>query len=131
MNDNAKKWVKALRSGNYSQVRYCLQRPGLGFCCMGVACELAIQSGLSLRQAIVKRTEIDGVPSTIDCVSYDGQHQVLPHIVMQWLGLRTIEGAFKDDTLTLTALNDSGRSFVEIADIIERYADTLFTEDSP
>ena len=43
MNANAKKWVRALRSGKYKQGREWL-RAGDTFCCLGVACELAIKA---------------------------------------------------------------------------------------
>lgn len=40
----AKKWVKALRSGNYSQTTGKLCNPhGDSFCCLGVLTELYIQ----------------------------------------------------------------------------------------
>lgn len=34
------KWLAALRSGKYQQTRFWLHRPN-GFCCLGVACDLA------------------------------------------------------------------------------------------
>ena len=37
MNENAKKWVKALRSGEFEQGTGYL-RKGDKFCCLGVAC---------------------------------------------------------------------------------------------
>lgn len=36
-----KKWVKALRSGEYKQTNYTLQDKR-GFCCLGVACKLFV-----------------------------------------------------------------------------------------
>jgi hypothetical protein len=39
MNEPMKKWVSALRSGNYHQTRGRLKR-GDEFCCLGVACDV-------------------------------------------------------------------------------------------
>ena len=36
-----KKWIKALRSGDYDQTKKCLQDEK-GYCCLGVACEVLI-----------------------------------------------------------------------------------------
>ena len=36
---NLKKWIKAMRSGNYRQTHYAL-KDGHGYCCLGVACEI-------------------------------------------------------------------------------------------
>jgi hypothetical protein len=46
-----KKWMKALRSGEYSQTRGALQ-DGRGYCCLGVACEVLIPDKLKERGAL-------------------------------------------------------------------------------
>ena len=43
-----KKWVRALRSGEYSQTTGKLQGE-FGYCCMGVACEIFIPKALQVR----------------------------------------------------------------------------------
>ena len=40
MNENAKKWVAALRSGEYKQGQYNLRSDQDHFYCLGVACDL-------------------------------------------------------------------------------------------
>lgn len=45
---NIKKWVKALRSGRYSQTQETLQDES-GHCCLGVACEIFIPKKLQQR----------------------------------------------------------------------------------
>jgi hypothetical protein len=35
-----RKWVEALRSGNYHQTTGALHRAGGGYCCLGVLCEV-------------------------------------------------------------------------------------------
>lgn len=48
MNDNVKAWVAALRSGTYTQGQFKLRRLDNTYCCLGVACDLAVQAGVSL-----------------------------------------------------------------------------------
>lgn len=48
--DVAKRWVEALRSGEYKQARRALadELPSgdIGYCCLGVLCELAVADGV-------------------------------------------------------------------------------------
>lgn len=124
MNNNAKKWIAALRSGDYKQ--------GLGalcqtyadgdcrYCCLGVACEVAIKSGVPI--------EVSGCTyRSSSLINFDGHLFNLPESVREWLGLNSVFGSTSDTTLTM--LNDQERkSFSEIADFIEEHADELFFE---
>ena len=112
MNENAKKWVAALRSGEYPQTKKCLQDKN-GFCCLGVACDLY--------QKEVGGIDIDS-RGFIDGSEYG---QVLPHEVMGWLGLRTKDGSITIEQ-RLSLYNDEGKSFSEISDIIESEPAGLF-----
>src|SRR4051812_34484552 len=38
-------WVKALRSGEYKQTKGALHTADGAFCCLGVACDLALKAG--------------------------------------------------------------------------------------
>jgi hypothetical protein len=112
LNKNAKKWVRALRSGKYKKTIGQLAENGR-FCCLGVACELAMQDGL-----------ISGYAGTDGGLEYD---------VKEWLGLNDELGAFdKDKNVdgkpchSLADLNDSGWSFRKIADLIEKQPEGLF-----
>lgn len=122
MNENAQKWVEALRSGEYEQARGKLCRKSddgeENFCCLGVACELAIAEGVPVTKHVVK---------TIDDVfriTYDGMEQTLPARVREWLDLGYANGSYNHSALTTD--NDSGATFVQIANIIEREQDLLF-----
>lgn len=102
MNKNAKKWVKALRSGKYKQTQYFLRNEG-GFCCLGVACDL------------YNSNHWDGA-------RYLSKSSSLPQKVADWLGLRDKCGSYDDSRIdrNLTYLNDQkGMAFNEIADFIE------------
>lgn len=112
MNENAKKWVDALRSGEYDQTRNYL-RTDDGYCCLGVACEVAIENGVRLK-AVYK----DGL------WEYARNSEVLPPSVQRWLGLAADDGAYA--RWTLAEKNDEGRPFDEIADVIESEPEGLF-----
>lgn len=117
MNDNAKAWVAALRSGKYEQGRGYLKVGNL-FCCLGVACDIAVKNGVDIE---------------VTDTSYDGETKVMPEVVTAWLGLRNEEGYYEtrnDYNLLvgkrLTIDNDDGKTFEEIADIIESEPKGLF-----
>ncbi len=120
MNENAKQWVAALRSGKYKQGREYLgtiDGEGEKYCCLGVACELAVNTGL--------------IPKghREQCIVYANKDDVLPMIVQDWLGLQWNTGAFilGGQSESLGRCNDFLKmSFEEIADIIESEPPGLF-----
>jgi hypothetical protein len=134
LNENAKKWVRALRSGLFQQGQGYLRKENDGnsegvkspdlFCCLGVACELAAIEGVNISKR--KKTEhIDGE------YEYDGSTGLLPESVLEWLGLSSTDGHFQLEnhfTSSLTEMNDSGKTFEEIADFIERNPERLFRQ---
>lgn len=123
MNDNARKWVEALRSGEYQQATEALRSGdntrGYRYCCLGVACDLY-------------RQEVGGEWVGDDFKDTDGQlmeDAELPAVVRDWLGLRWCSGHFiPQDTgsSTLIRINDGGSTFAEIADVIESEPKGLF-----
>lgn len=81
--------VAALMSGDHQQVRKWLATP-LGFCCLGVACEVAMAGGLEMWK--VQRADGAG-RSTVARFFYTpaadtggGSERVLPHVVKEWFG---------------------------------------------
>jgi len=96
--------IEALRSGEYEQTNGWL-RQGDGYCCLGVACD---KSGLS-EWKIGPRN-----------YRYEGMSTQLPKTVQEWYGFATPSGRCMANFLSLTSLNDSGASFKQIADVIER-----------
>jgi hypothetical protein len=124
-------WVKALRSGEYEQTMGCL-RDNVGFCCLGVACDVYLKSGDASKTTKWETNKFfrykrgdEGLIAT-----------VLPAPVKDWLGLQDdsgthfrpveeshwncekIDGKFYTSD-SLSGLNDSGKTFKQIADIIE------------
>lgn len=106
-----KEWVDALRSGNYSQAKERLKNDQ-SFCCLGVACDLFKDrvGGQWNGNVFVA----NGVPNSF----------VLPREIADLLGLddlrpEVICGDFGLEFEEVTSLNDSGKSFSEIADLLE------------
>lgn len=134
MNDNARKWVQALRSGEYKQgtgVLHAERADGTHeFCCLGVACDLAVKDGVEM--SIEREVDIERGGHTI---FYDTDGGVLPRAVSNWLGLSDKHLAGNpnlpsEDLQSLSILNDQrGYGFEEIAYAIERDADYLFVAD--
>lgn len=115
MNDNAKRFVAALRSGTYQQARGSLRRShpnGYAYCCLGVAC-------MEYRQAT-------GLP-----VSLSSGITLTPE-VRDWLGFTTEGGHYYRDNDVDASLADDNdarnKTFAEIADIIESEPEGLFEE---
>lgn len=124
--DIKKRWVDALRSGDYSQTKNLLADSD-GYCCLGVLCEIAVQDGVVYRS--------DGTYfSTED--SHDYSSEELPRAVQEWAGLDRMK--FPENPLTdvkhihphrpsdretahFSELNDDmGYDFAKIADVIDR-----------
>ena len=115
MNDFAKRWVAALRSGEYKQCTIRLRRQNT-FCVFGVACDLMKDS-------------FTNIEDHSRHYSYDGHFSSAPSIVIAALGLRTT--TIKKENhypISLYTLNDRGTSLAEIADYIEQYQDQLFED---
>lgn len=118
LNPNAAAWVAALRSGEYKQGKSLLHNSKThAMCCLGVACELYIQAGNAL-------TKSDGGGALRGAVAYDHDAHVPPPRVLEWVGINSRVGGFGLNSLA--EMNDSGKSFAEIADVIESQPEGLF-----
>lgn len=135
MNDNAKKWIAALRSGEYQQGKGKLKfinNDGVAFyCCLGVACELAAKEGVVLEHPsrdIKKDYKVKGFSGLSDLDPINSL--TLPKSVMEWMGVRTDAGEHSTGLgiNTLTVLNDEDVPFDTIADLIESNPTGLFKE---
>lgn len=113
-----KKWVEALRSGQYAQGKGTM-RSGNSYCCLGVAMEVAFDNGCPMPE-----NPNWGITST------------MPFSVLDWYGfptswgytdpeLRSPDGARREPA---SVLNDQGVPFQEIADRIV-YTFDLEAED--
>ena len=102
--ENLQKWTDALRSGKYDQTEGELQNR-TGYCCLGVACKLFIESG-------------DIIHNNQMCIH--GGSPIDQPEAPRWLV--NIDKDFKKQTgISLSDLNDHEKlSFAEIADELER-----------
>ena len=100
-----KKWVAALRSGEYARgtgaLRKTYKKGPDRFCCLGVLCDI-----VSPGQWGPHRTHKE-------FLSFDGKEWQLPLDLRERLGISSIE------QLHLIDMNDSGKNFNMIADWIE------------
>lgn len=87
------KWLTALRSGEYTQIKGWLREYN-GFCCLGVLCDL-------------------NDPEEWVADSYRGQGLMLPSSLSKEVGLT------HEQARGLANMNDTGSTFNEIADHIE------------
>ncbi len=105
--DIGRKWIKELRSGNWTQTKGALHKEE-GFCCLGVLTEMAVQAGVCK----VSNFE-DGI------YFYDETYTAsLPLSVVRWAGMDRGHPEIKGNWLA--TINDNGASFAEIADLIEQ-----------
>ena len=112
------KWISALRSGKYKQgIRHLRNEDK--YCCLGVLCDLYSQE---------HNIEWD-FDDFISTWSFYGSCDVLPYSVQNWSGLNTSNPMVKvsvDDENKyfhhepLSDLNDTGFTFEQISNIIER-----------
>ncbi len=128
LNKNAKVWVEALRSGEYPQTTGRLKRDTdalhtkAGYCCLGVACDL-----------YQKATGIGEFGRDGQMFFIDGNEHIdlMPKKVADWFGInpdseyiiRTPEDKV---SYSLAGDNDTGSTFLQIADIIESEPEGLF-----
>lgn len=112
--ERIKLWVDALRSGDYKQTSGALARKNLttndfSYCCLGVACEIA---GLEKEECVLT-----------DHITYNSAGGSLPREAAEWFGIRGYTNDFgvlpHIDGKTLSSMNDHGKSFEEIAQLIE------------
>jgi hypothetical protein len=108
--EHRKLWVEALRSGKYTQGTGALLNEG-NYCCLGVACDISELGRWDDDDYVVPApSQEDGVYRACD---------VLPPAVQQWLGLSDNGGAMPARPALFQENDDHGKSFAEIADIIE------------
>lgn len=112
-------WVTALRSEEYEQGQSYLHQSyptGDRYCCLGVLTDLAKKNGVAL-------SVMEPFPEARDrVVMYDDGSATymsfLPPAVVEWAGLDSDDP--ETDGGSLAVLNDTGKTFAEIADLIER-----------
>jgi hypothetical protein len=98
--DHMKIWIEALEGSDYPQITGALKielthgpTPGFGYCCLGVACEVAAHNGLPLPSKPEPGEERDEEIGWAFVTDRGGQEHLegstLPAEVADWLGLET------------------------------------------
>lgn len=119
---NIQLWVDALRSGKYRQGAGKLKKfnpksKHYHYCCLGVACDVAIKNGLNLDTYTNKTVNNDRY------VSFEGGASFLGFSMMKWLGLYFIDPVvpYEGQHIGLSTLNDNYLlKFKQLADLIEK-----------
>lgn len=126
MNEHAKLWVAALRSGEFQQGHGRLTTVELDGseldCVLGVGCKVAMRAGVKV--SVEEVLLAGGVVSR----RYGGMRGILPEAVMEWLGLGGSAGDYAGGTLMTE--NDGGVRFPELAAFIASEPEGLFTKET-
>lgn len=148
--DPVAEWLKRLRSGSIKQIVNKLADAKGGRCCLGVACDIAVEQGIIPPPAESQLPHFSGFlrykneVSDRDC---DGTITGLPSKVQEFFGLTTAGGQYykeypvghqdalvRESTGLITDNDDHRKTFAQIADIIESKPNGLFLtvpEDKP
>ncbi len=106
-----KRWIKALRSGEYKQTKCLLHKVDGSMCCLGVLCDIELDE---YWEPICKLGS-DGGEESVVCYTMRGRSEMLPSEFSHKIGLLDPEAE------ELTTMNDvRDKSFEEIADYIEK-----------
>ena len=98
-----KRWIEALRSGDYKQGRGQLKDSKDRFCVLGVLCDLHS-----------KDVRIQWYRNT-----FEGRKLNIPRVTRQWAGIKSLYVDIKGVKVHLTELNDGGMDFKMLANLIE------------
>ena len=104
-----KQWVEALRSGTYKQGKGQLCYTEDHFCCLGVLCDISGRGKWTTGKYGASGYSVNKKKSEKD---------LLPPQIVTWAGLNSSDPVVSN--MTLSEMNDSGFTFDEIADNIER-----------
>jgi hypothetical protein len=126
---NQEAWLQALESDEFTKTKGALERKG-SFCCLGVGCIVAERHGVRVQRHSEEQLSLYGMKEN-PLIGGNLDHQ---SEVRKWLGLRTSTG---DEYLgtaptgtALTAMNDKGMTFKEIAQIIRANPEAYFNADT-
>ena len=133
--------IDALKSDKYAQGTGVLNRNNEGYCCLAIACEVAIESGLNVEKKFVcdltpeQLIEQDAEEVDKNSIAYDKYVYYLPPSVQEWFGFADNQGQFVNSPVRkvfvsgenggayqhLAAMNDKLESFEYIASVIKKY----------
>lgn len=152
LNENMQKFVAALRSGEFPQAKGTLNRIDVldsdekltvGYCCLGVGCELAARNGVVAKDSMKRYIDDTNYEEVVvfGILDEDSDELVessaasyvyLPEVVADWLGFPGQTDLYFDMTDTpLAAMElpyihdkkyrDTGKLFVAASDLNDRF----------
>jgi len=117
-----RRWIAALRSGDYEQGRGSLRKNN-AFCCLGVLCDVLSKQGSGHWDVVDKIVWGFRNKSRDEVEAGNGEwdDDLLPPFAAELAGLDTCDPRVNHwgVSITLSELNDSGANFEEIANLIE------------
>lgn len=119
--ENLRLWIEALRSGRFRQGQGELKQilaEGTLHCCLGVACEAALENGVVMQITEKDLTEKMGVKHI--SVRFGGTFGDLPDAVRTWLGTVYTNPMITTEVNAVAANDRLLWSFDQIADELER-----------
>lgn len=129
---NIRTWHDGLVSGRFPQGTGALVHKGR-YCCLGVACRLAIEAGVPGIREVDTETDFGFLLTGPEHDYYETD--TLPPEVRNWLGIESTDPELLTDDegwVQATALNDSREmTFAEIAACIVRTWPDAFTSQDP
>lgn len=118
-------WIEALESGEFTQTTGVL-RDDKGYCCLGVACEVAVRNNI-IPEVVVSTSEDHDRAVYL----YEDHETVLPSSVVEWLGMdyNHPRVLVDDEERGVAALNDSREwTFPALAAALRNTYPHLMTE---
>ena len=106
-------WIAALRSGKYSQGQHELRTPHDTFCCLGVLCDVINPSGWT---RVPQNAAVGAIVAWRHEVGDGPDEAVGSHTAVRGNAVGLSESFIGG----LIAMNDSGSTFEEIADVLQR-----------
>lgn len=124
---NQKEWIRRLRSGEIKQAKRFLGLVDGSRCCLGVACEVRGIVGKEIAEGLQfagSRVDLPiGVCRDLGFfASNGGSRACFMNEIEAWCNSRG-----KTHRYSLSAMNDDGWTFNEIADIVEALPNAFFT----
>lgn len=112
-------WLEALRSGAYTQAQGELIIENGNMCCLGVLCDLFHKANPGRMEWVPDQKALR--LSDADPIAPFSSH-IPPKEVCDWAGLTDSNPTIPENNYdTLAEHNDGGKTFLEIADYIEKY----------
>jgi hypothetical protein len=115
-------WTGALLDPDAQQTKKRLGLADGGRCCLGTLCDIAVAHGIIPPPTELVCRDWSGRPTEVELI-YAGSWSTLPPVVMEWAGLTDEDPIVEDDERVvrpLSAWNDDGYTFPQIAAMIER-----------